>query len=57
MGLGAGFFGAGGALVGLVVGAMTQTDDWEPVPAERLVVAFVPPVGGTATVWLSLAVR
>jgi len=57
MGLSAAFFGAGGALVGLVIGAMIRTDDWVPVPAERLVVALVPPVAGTATVRLSLAVR
>lgn len=57
IGLGAAVVGAGGALVGLVVGALIETDDWERVPLEGLTVAIVPPVGGRAALRLSLAFR
>lgn len=50
-------FGAGGALVGLAVGAAIKVDEWESVSPLRVAVSLSPPVTGPAGVTLSLPVR
>ena len=33
---------AGGALIGVIIGALTKTDRWEEVPLDQIRVSFVP---------------
>jgi hypothetical protein len=55
IGLGAGFFGACGAVVGLLTGAMITSERWEEVPLERVRASFAPQHDGRRRIGLSVA--
>ena len=50
----AGFFGAGGALVGVGIGALHRADKWQQVPLDRLRVSVVPQRDGRFGLGLSV---
>lgn len=52
--VGAVVFGAGGALIGGLIGAMSTGTRWEEVPLERLRVSFVPQRDGRLGLGLSV---
>jgi hypothetical protein len=52
--VGAVFFGAGGALVGAIIGAMTTGTRWEEVPLDRLRLQVAPQRDGRFGLWLSV---
>ena len=54
VGLGAAFFGAGGALVGGIAGYFIKTDRWEEVPLERLSVSLAPQRDGRLALGFSV---
>ena len=55
VGLGAGFFGACGAVVGLLTGAMITSERWEEVSLDRLRPSFAPQRDGGWRIGLSVA--
>ncbi len=46
---------AGGALIGVIIGALTKSDRWEEVPLDRLRVSFVPQRDGRFALGFSVA--
>ncbi len=48
------FFGAGGALIGGVIGALIKSDRWEEVPLDQLRVSFAPQRDGRFAFGLSV---
>jgi hypothetical protein len=52
--VGAAAFGAGGALVGAAIGALTRTERWTEVPLDRLRISFMPRRGSRVQFMASL---